>query len=86
MRSEPVISVAMVTALVTAILGVLVSFGVGVTPEQQAAILALVGAICAVIIGSGVFARNFVWSQESVERLRLVARSDAVPAGERRAA
>jgi uncharacterized membrane protein len=60
MNSEPVISVSLVTALVTAILGALVAFGVPLTGDQQQAILALTAAICAIIVGSGVFVRNFV--------------------------
>jgi hypothetical protein len=60
MQSEPVISVSLVTALVTALLGALVAFGVPLTGEQQTAILALTAAICAIIVGSGVFARSFV--------------------------
>jgi hypothetical protein len=69
MRSEPVITVSMVTALVTALFGVLVAFNIHITPEQQAAILALITAICVIIIGSGFFARNFVWSADSVAKL-----------------
>ena len=69
MSSEPVISTALVTALVTAVLGALVAFGVPLSDDQRNAILGLTAALMAIIVGSGVFARNFVYSRDSVQEL-----------------
>ena len=58
---EPVLNSATVKALVSAILGALVAFNVGLTPDQQTAILGLVGAICAII-----FAVDATWTRSQV--------------------
>lgn len=79
MQTEPVFSTALVSALVTAVLGALVAFGVPVTQDQQNAILGLTGAVCAIIVGSGLFARNFTYSRASVEKL-TGAKDPVVPA------
>lgn len=47
-KTEP----AMVTALVLAVIGVLASFGLGITDGQSAAIVALVGAVLSVVGGA----------------------------------
>lgn len=45
LRDEPVL----VTALVTAVLGLLVAFGLELTDEQVGSILAVVGALLAIV-------------------------------------
>lgn len=58
--NEPVINSATVQALVTAILGFLVAFGIGLTPDQQAAVLGVTVAICGIIFGGAAVARSKV--------------------------
>ncbi len=71
MRTEPLISVGLVTSLAVAIIGMLRAFGVGVSIEQEGAVVEFLkaGFEVAVVIGGFAFARNFVWSADSVERL-----------------
>lgn len=45
MKREPLITVAGLTTLVTALLGLLVAFGVDLTDKQTGAILALAAAV-----------------------------------------
>lgn len=51
MRNEPAITVASITALVAALIGLLVAFGVELTDDQQKSILALVAVAGPVIAG-----------------------------------
>lgn len=50
MSSEPLVTVASITAGVAAIIALLVSFGVPVTPEQQTAILGVVAVVAPIIV------------------------------------
>lgn len=52
-KAEP----ARVTAAVVAVLGVLSAFGLGISDEQTAAIVACVGAVLAIVSGETVRAR-----------------------------
>lgn len=45
MNDAPVMTTAIVTSLVTAVISLLTAFGVPMTPEQTAAILGVVGVI-----------------------------------------
>lgn len=45
MKNEPVLTLAGITAVVAALIGVLVAFGVPMTDDQQKAVLVAVGAI-----------------------------------------
>lgn len=58
MKSEPVITVASLTAFVAAVLAVLAAFGLPLTDDQQKAILGLVAVVAPVVVG--VLARRFV--------------------------
>lgn len=51
MQNEPVVTVAAVTAVVAAIIGLLVAFGVDLSDDQQKAILALVAVAGPVVAG-----------------------------------
>lgn len=56
-RPEPVLNAALVESLAATAIGVLVAFGGGWNAEQQASILALTAAVCAIIFGGNVAAR-----------------------------
>lgn len=47
--SEPAVVVGLITAVVTAVVAVLVAFGVDLTTEQQVAILGLVAAVAPIV-------------------------------------
>lgn len=51
MKNEPAITIGSVTALVTALVGLLVAFGVPLSTEQQTAIIGLV-AVAAPIVAA----------------------------------
>lgn len=72
MRFEPVL----ITQLVAAALALAAAFGLPVTEEQRTAILQFAGVVVAIMIGSGIFARNFVWSAHSVEKVKQQAFDD----------
>jgi hypothetical protein len=65
------LSVGLVVSLAVAIIGVLRAFGVGVSVEQEGAVVEFLKSSyeIAIIIGGFLFARNFVFSQQSVEKL-----------------
>lgn len=50
-RREPLITAATITALVTAVIALLVAFGVPMSDDQQAAILGLVAVLAPVVVG-----------------------------------
>lgn len=76
---EPLITVAGVTAGVTATLGLLVAFGVPITQEQQVAILAVVAVVAPMVVA--VIGRRFVTANANVVEYRAVG-TDAVIAGQ----
>lgn len=51
MKSEPAITVASITAVVAAVIGLLVAFGIDLSDDQQKAILALVAVAGPVVAG-----------------------------------
>lgn len=65
--SEPALAVGAVTAFVTAVIGLLVAFGLPVTDDQQAAILGITAVLAPVI--AGWFIRSRVFSPAAVARL-----------------
>lgn len=62
MKREPIITTATITAAVSAVIGVLVAFGVPLTDGQTEAILILVGVAAPLIV---IIARKWTWSDES---------------------
>jgi hypothetical protein len=60
MRWEPVINSAIIQALVTAVLGVVIAFGIPVAEDQKEAILTLTAVVCGIILGGGVVTRSTV--------------------------
>lgn len=71
MHSEPAISVASITAAVTAVLALLVSFGVSLSPDQQLAILGVVAVVGPLVVG--LVTRGRVYAPETVEERILDA-------------
>ena len=51
MTNEPLLTVASVTAAATAIIGLLVAFGLELSGEQQTAILGVVAVVAPVVVG-----------------------------------
>ena len=72
MQFEPVL----ISQLVAAALALAAAFGLPVSDIQRQAILQFVGVVVALMIGSGLFARNFVYSQNSVDKLKRQAFDD----------
>lgn len=62
MKSEPVLTTASITAAATAIIALIVAFGVDLTEAQSTAILGVVGVIAPLVV---ILARRYVWSEES---------------------
>lgn len=58
MKNEPLITVATVTALVAAVLALLVSFGITLSDDQQKAILGLTAVVAPLVVAG--FARSRV--------------------------
>lgn len=52
MKTEPLFTVATLTAAATALLGLLVAFGVDLTEEKQAAIMACVAVIAPLVVAT----------------------------------
>lgn len=68
---EPAAKVGLVTSVVTAAIGLLITFGVGVTPERATAIIGFVIAVGALAPSVAAwFIRQRVWAPASVEALK----------------
>lgn len=65
--AEPLVTVGSITAGVTALLGLVVAFGLPISAEQQAAILGVVAVVAPLVVA--VVGRRLVWSPASVSRL-----------------
>ncbi len=53
MNSEPLVSVATITAAVVALIGLAVAFGLNLTGDQQTSILAVVAVVAPLIVAAG---------------------------------
>jgi hypothetical protein len=58
MKNEPLVTVASLTAIVSAVIGLLVAFGVNLSDEQTAAILGIVAVLAPLAVAA--FARGKV--------------------------
>lgn len=67
MKSEAAITVGTVTAAVTAVIALLVAYGVDMTQDQQTAIMGLVAVLAPFFVG--ILTRPHVFSQETVENM-----------------
>jgi hypothetical protein len=65
--TEPALAVGTITAVVSAVIGLAVSFGLSLTPEQTAAILAVTTFAGPLV--SGWFTRGRVYSPATVAKL-----------------
>jgi hypothetical protein len=65
--SEPLITVGAITAGVTAVLALLVAFGLSLSADQQAAILGVVAVVAPLVVS--LVGRGRVWSPASVARV-----------------
>ena len=66
-NSEPVISVAGITAAASALLALVVSFGFDLNADQQVAIMGVVAVLAPLLVG--LIARGKVFSPDSVARI-----------------
>lgn len=67
MNKEPLVTVAAITAVVSALLSVLVAFGIDLTQAQSTAILGAVGVIAPLVVAW--VARGKVASPATVEKI-----------------
>ncbi|MFI1197681.1 hypothetical protein ACH4T9_31095 [Micromonospora sp. NPDC020750] len=65
--SEPLFTVGVLTAAVTAVLALLVAFGLPVSDGQQSAILGLVAVLAPLVVS--LVGRGRVWSPATVARV-----------------
>ena len=70
MDKEPALLIAGLTALVAAVCGLLVAFGLNVTKEQQDAIVGAVVAVVTVVPLVAGFIRHYVFAPDTVNRVR----------------
>jgi hypothetical protein len=71
--NEPAITGGIIVAIAGAILGVVVAFGVSITPDQQKAIMVLVAAVAPII--AAVIIRQFVWPVKKIEEVPAAAQA-----------
>lgn len=69
MQQEPATIVSVIVGALTAVIGVLVAFGLDVSDDQRNAIIGAVAPLSAVIALLGPIIRQFVWSPESVKEI-----------------
>lgn len=65
--TEPLVSVGTITAAATAVVGLLVAFGLDLTDTQRTAILGVVGVLAPVVVA--VWGRRRVYAPATVARL-----------------
>ncbi|MEV6801323.1 hypothetical protein AB0M91_23695 [Micromonospora rifamycinica] len=65
--TEPLLTVGSLTALVTAVLALVVAFGLPVSDDQQTAILGVVAVVAPLVVMA--VGRSRVWSPATVARL-----------------
>lgn len=70
---EPLLNVGTVVTLCTAILGALVAWGVKISDDQQAALLALLAVLAPIIVA--LIGRTKVWSPASVRAAIIHAKT-----------
>lgn len=78
MNNEPIVTVATITAGVAALIGLLVSFGLPITSDQQTAILAFIGIVAPFVVAF--IARKFTVAY--ARTLAYSTKSGTVVAGE----
>lgn len=69
MNKEAATIISSVIALVTAIIGLLVAFGIDINDDRRNAIIATLSAACGVILLVGPIIRQFVFSKNTVNNI-----------------
>jgi hypothetical protein len=82
MKSEPATILSVITAVITAGIGLAVAFGADITDEQRNAMLAAGGALVPVIALLGPVIRQFVVSPQTAAEAVIRAKLDVSPAPE----
>jgi len=78
MKSEPAITIGVVTALVQAGIGMAIAFGADVSEDQKQALILFVSAAFPIIIIMSGLIRQMVYAPDTVKQIR----SASVKAGE----
>lgn len=85
MNHEPLVTTATITAAVTAVIGLLVAFGIPLTDEQQTAILAVVSVLAPLIVAAvargKVTPASAVVAQETPDGVVVAGKASPVPTG-----
>lgn len=76
MSTEPAAIIGAITGLVTAVLALIVAFGIDLDTSQQAAILGLVAALAPII--AGIITRQAVFSPQTTQRIANAAAETGV--------
>lgn len=69
LQREPAITVSTVTAFVTAVIGLLIAFGMDISEDQRNAILGVIGPAFVVILALGPIVRQFVYAPKTVKQI-----------------
>jgi hypothetical protein len=68
-HKEPALTVGAITGTISAVVALLVAFGLPVTQEQQNALIALAGALFVLIPGVSAIIRGLVYSPNTVDNI-----------------
>jgi hypothetical protein len=71
--NEPAVTGGIIVAIAAALLGVLVSFGASITPDQQKAIMVLVTVLAPIV--AAVVIRQFVTPTKKIEQVPVAAQA-----------
>ena len=69
MKTEPAVIVSVVTAFLTAGIGLALAFGLDISQEQQDAMLKMLAATVALVAALGPIIRQFVFSPKTTQTL-----------------
>lgn len=72
MKREPALIIGSLAALVSAAIGLIVAFGVPVTPEQRTAILEVLAAVAPLV--AMIVTRSYVYAPATVKAIEINAR------------
>lgn len=78
-KTEPATLISLLTALVTAIVGLATAFGADITDEQRNAVLTALAAVVPVIAAVGPIVRQFVVSPQTAANAVVMAKQDVTP-------
>lgn len=78
LQKEPAVIITTITSAATALIGLVVAFGINVSDDQQKAILGFLGAFCTLLLVLGPVIRQFVYAPATVKQVK----AESVKAGE----